>query len=246
MYHIVICDDEKGFVQYMQSVILQCGICKEEVKFYEYYSEDVLISDFNILTECDLMILDVKNTDGQRQETAVSFRKHFPDTLLVYCSGRCQPTDETFKTMPYRYLLKSYSDKRMIMEMQEVVQAMRKKKAESYISGYYYYTFVKVKCSDILYIENCKRGSLIHVNREKMEFDIGEKLTTNKKIAQLYETLQNCGFGYAHNSYLVNLQYVEKMLPDGELLLEDGTILMVSRARLKEFRKALTMVMLDS
>lgn len=105
---------------------------------------------------------------------------------------------------------------------------------------------MKVKCSDILYIENCKRGSLIHVNREKMEFDIGEKLTTNKKIAQLYETLQNCGFGYAHNSYLVNLQYVEKMLPDGELLLEDGTILMVSRARLKEFRKALTMVMLDS
>lgn len=245
MYHILICDDESEFIQYMQSVILQCGVCKEEVKFYQYYSEEVLIHDFNILTACDLMILNVKNTDEHRQEAAVSFRKHFPDALLVYCSGVCQPTDELFKTMPYRYLLKSYSDKRMLMEMHEVVQAMKKNKAEIYISGYYYYTFVRVKCSNILYIENCKRGSLIHVNKEKMEFDVGEKLTTNKKIAQLYETLQKYGFGYAHNSYLVNLQYVEKMLPDGELLLEDGTILTVSRARLKEFRKALTMEMLD-
>lgn len=245
MYHIIICDDENTFIQYIKSVILKCDICEEEVIFHKYNSEDMLMHDINMIPRCDLVILNVKDMADRKQETAFCFRKHFPDAILVYCSEGCQPTDELFKTMPFRYFFKTYSDKRMLMEMREVIQAMKKNKSEIYIAGYYYYTFVRVKSSNILYIENCKRGSIIHVNREKMELDIN-KLTTNKKIAQLYDILYKYEFGYAHNSYLVNLKYVDKMLPNGELWLEDGTILTVSRARLKEFRKALATVMLNS
>lgn len=225
--------------------MFQCDIHKEDVKFYKYYSQNELVDNFNTIMECDLMILSVRGMGKSTQETAALFRKHFPDAVLVYCSDLCQLTDECLKTMPYRYFLKSYTKKRMLAEMREVVDAMKKNKAETYIGGYYYYTFVRIKVSNILYIENYKRGSIIHVNKEKMKFDIGERLTTNKKIEQLYEILQKNGFGYAHKRYLVNLQYVEKMLPNGEIWISDGTILTVSRSRLKEFRKALMVVMLD-
>lgn len=117
LYHIIICDDENTFIQYIQSVILKCDICEEEVIFHKYNSEDMLMHDINMIPRCDLVILNVKDS-------------------------------------------------------------------EIYIAGYYYYTFVRVKSSKILYIENCKRESIIHVNREKMELDIN-KITTNKKIAQL-------------------------------------------------------------
>lgn len=103
MYHIIICDDENTFIQYIQSVILKCDICEEEVIFHKYNSEDMLMHDINMIPRCDLVILNVKDMADRKQETAFCFRKHFPDAILVYCSEGCQPTDELFKTMPFRY-----------------------------------------------------------------------------------------------------------------------------------------------
>ena len=64
-----------------------------------------------------------------------------------------------------------------------------------------------------------------------------KSITTTKKLSDLYEILEGCGFAYAHSSYIVNLDYV-KMLRFGEVQMIDDTILNVSRSREKNLKRA--------
>ena len=45
MYHIVICDDDEMFVQYMKKLILNCRIPEEEITISVYYTGEDLIRE---------------------------------------------------------------------------------------------------------------------------------------------------------------------------------------------------------
>lgn len=239
MYQIAICDDDDGFIEYMKEMILQGGIRKEDVTFHQYNSGEALLADCSEQKEWDLLILDMHFTKMDGQETAVEFRKLFPTVLLVFCSGVYQPTDESFKVTPFRYLLKSYTEEHMQEEIGAVLKEMETKKKEPYIIGTYYYHIVKLKPEDILFFENWKHGSRIHVRENCVDQELADKITTKKKLQELSLELKSCGFESAHNRYLVNLNYVSQFLPEGKIRLADNTVLPVSRSCLKEFRRAL-------
>ena len=49
--------------------------------------------------------------------------------------------------------------------------------------------------------------------------------------------LKSFGFEYAHNSYIVNLNYIKRMTTQ-ELQMSDGTILSIARSKEKDLRAA--------
>lgn len=238
MYNIIICDDDRAFVDYIKGVIAKSGMDKGEILFSEYYSGEELVQGIRNRKRCDLLILDMQMEGLDGHETAARFREVFPKSILVFCSGVHMPTDESFKATPFRYLLKSYSEERMISEICAVVRQIKENQNVPCIVGNYYHNSVALVPDDILYIENTKHGSRIHVGREQIEYSFEHNLTTRQKLGELYEILHPFGFAYAHNSYIVNLRYVVKMCSDGEMKLKDGTILTISRSRLKEFRSS--------
>lgn len=238
MYHIIICDDDQMFIDFMKDIIVQSGINSEEVLFYEYLSGEALIYNMDKQKQCDLLILDMQMKSLDGHATATLFRSRFPKTTLVFCSGVCRPTDESFKTAPFRYILKSYSNKKMLSEVKSIIQEITYKKSQPLISGKYYYSTVRLNSDEILYIENSRYGSIIHVCEHSTNGSFSGNVTTNKKLKELFEILQSYGFVFAHNSYIVNLEYVIRLQSDGEIELSDGTLLHVSRSKLKDFRSA--------
>ena len=238
MYHVIICDDEKIFIKYIKSIILQTGLSPETVFFHEYSSGEDFLLDMKHIQYCDLLILDMQMKKLNGHKTAKAFREKFPNAILVYCSGVYKPTDESFLALPFRYLLKDYSDSRMKSEIAEIINKMKNESKTPTITGRYYYNYIQLKPSDLLYIENSKHGSILHLHPQFSKIDFENKLTTDIKLRELYKTLKFHGYEFAHNSYLVNLCYVSKMLSSGEIELIDGTILTVSRSKLKNFRSS--------
>lgn len=240
MYNIVICDDDNDYISYIKTIIIESGMSKNDVSFYEFASGEDFLEKIHEIEYCDLIVLDMQMKNLNGHETAAMFRKRFPKTTLVFCSGVCKPTDESFKVTPFRYLFKSYSKEKMIGEMQSIIKEMRSKKEVPYITGSYYYNTIRLEPDDILYIENYRFGSVIHIYEEKTDyqFEESEKITTKKKLNELYEILHVYGFEYPHTSYIVNMKYIVKMPSNGELKLKDGTMLTISRSKLKEFREA--------
>lgn len=132
MYYIGVCDDDPAFIEYIERLFRETG---EEIEFFEYLSGEKLLQDMQIRETYDLLILDVCMPGMDGNETARNFRVQFPDTLLVFCSGVCKPTVESFETTPWRYWLKEYTEEKMRSEVLAVIDKLHKNKVVPCIMG---------------------------------------------------------------------------------------------------------------
>ncbi len=237
MYYIAVCDDDCNFRKYIKNMLLQSGVEREEAFFYEYSSGEELIQSMDTCEKIDLLILDMKMKKLDGHETAKGFRNQFPSSVIVFCSGVCLPTVETFETTPFRYLLKEYTDERMVQELKVIVQEMKNKFIEPNIIGMWRYRTIKLSLYEILYISIARRGSKIYVNPQMIKHEFENHILSNKKVSELHLILKPYGFEYAHNSYIVNLDHIKRMNTQ-ELELSDGTLLSVARSKEKELRAA--------
>lgn len=230
MYYIAICDDDPIYIKYMERLFRKT---QQEIEFFEYLSGEELIYDMQARTAYDLLILDMRMPGMDGNQTAREFRKQFPDTLLVFCSGVCMPTVEVFEAAPYRFWLKEYTEERMQREIENVFDKMKLNKAAPYIMGKKGSQLVRLSLSQIYYISIAKRGTVLRGGTAE------ERYTSSTKLIDFYEQLKDFGFAYAHNSYIVNLEHVA-VVRNKELEFVSGEKLTISRSRVKEFRRAFT------
>lgn len=237
MYYIAVCDDNADYIKYMRGMLLKSGIKEEEVVFYEYDSGEEFIKSLDDLNKIDLLILDMQMKKLNGNETARLFRNQFPSSVIVFCSGVSLPTVECFETTPFRYLLKSYTDERMLRELCAIVKEVKNKQVEPVVIGTWKYSLVKLRLEEILYISIARNGSNIYVNPKIMKYEFENHISSKKRLPVIYEELHDFGFEYAHNSYIVNLNHIKRKTTK-ELELSDGTILSIARSKEKALRVA--------
>lgn len=121
--------------------------------------------------------------------------------------------------------------------MKEILNEVIKRSKDLYIVGHYRNNIVKVKIRNILYIENAKRGSRVVVDPNCEEARFEEKILVDEKIMDLSHKFPQLVF--AHNSYIVNIDHVD-YVNSGEIILDNGEILSVSRLYQKSFRELFT------
>ncbi len=238
MYHIAICDDDEAFIQYLKRILLAArGERKRELKIYEYRSGETLVFHADGRIPFDVLILDMQLGGMDGDETAKVFRTRFPDSVLVFCSGVRPPTIKSFLATPFRYLMKSQSEKEFVHVMSEVLDEVERRLEEPSAIGHYRHASVKVKLKNILYMENAKRGSRIIVRPDCKEAEFEDKILIDRKIDELAEEFKEFGFAVPHNSYLVNMNHIEVM-NSNDFLLDNGEIISISRAYQKTFKEA--------
>ena len=72
----------------------------------------------------------------------------------------------------------------------------------------------------------------MHCNLDRED----EVYTSGEKLDELYEQLEDSGFLYAHNSYLVNIQHVIAV-GTKELQMDNGMKLTIARSKAKKFQE---------
>ncbi len=238
MYYIAICDDDIHFIRYMKTMLSKAGISENSCTYYEFQSGKDFIDAFDNISCIDLLILDIQMPELDGNEIAKQFRYHFPNSVLVFCSGVYKPTVKSFEPNPFRYLLKEYTSTQIIKELKVIMREVDAKKVEPDILGSWYHYSVSLKPADILYISNERNArSRIYINPKSKNFSHEQKITSKQKLNTLYQLLKDYGFAYAHNSYIVNLRYIKRTSPT-ELELTDGTLLSIARSKEKELRMA--------
>lgn len=237
MYYVAICDDDKNYIKYMETKLDELGLSGKTAEYYEYTSGEELINSINEIEKIDLLILDMQMREYDGNKTAKLFREQFPSSVIVFCSGVCLPTVESFETTPFRYLLKEYTDERMKEELKPIIQEMKNKQIEPVVIGTFRYLDVKLTLDEILYISIARNGSSIHILKEAVKSEYDEQLTSRKKLKELYEELKEYGFEYAHNSYIVNLNHIKRKTTH-ELELSNGVKLSIARSKEKQLRQA--------
>lgn len=238
MYHVAICDDDKVFISYIKNIIDQVMENNDrQCDYYEFTSGESLIRAISETKNYDLLILDMELGGIDGDETARRFREKYKETVLVFCSGVRAPSVKSFKSTPFRYLLKSYSDMQMKCEIKEIFTEVAKRKEKKYLVGHYRSNMIKVDLQNILYIENAKRGSKIIVCKDSEEAKFEGQILVDDKLQDLVEKYSE--FVWAHGSYIVNINHIDKII-DHEIYLDSGERMPVSRPYQKNLRVIFT------
>lgn len=230
MYRVAICDDTKSNITYMKEMIIRSGVSANELECLEYGSGEELFDDIEELNNVDLLILDMILPGMNGYEVARKFRENFSDTVLVFCSGTCPPTMESFETQPYRYILKPIEEERVITILKDTFEKIEKERKACEIIGTYRTGTIKLKPKDLVYVSKGRGYCELHVLPEKRSTIGWEKIIVKQNLTEMYERLCEYGFEYAHNSYIVNLKYIIES-ERSQLKLSTGEILTISRSR---------------
>ncbi len=224
MIRIAICDDDREYAVWLEKQIQTVFQTGTEVFIYSS-GEDYLV-DADLMHE--LIFLDVEMPGIDGIETAAKIRLENRNAVLIFISGVRNPTPESFKVAPYRYLLKSYTDDKLKAELKEIAHEVKRVFGNDYLICEMDSRTVSVNLRDILYISIVRGGCEVHM------FDTQKRCIVREKLSALAQKLKTKDFAYAHNSYLVNLRNVDSFSKT-EVILKDHTVLAISRSKYGAF-----------
>lgn len=222
---VLVCDDDKKFVQDMVELLraltenysIKITGCSQPEKL-----TDKFLSDFQI------MFLDIDMGDYNGIEIARRVRKLKLDTVLIFVTHYMEYSPEGYEVNAFRYLLKENIKDKLPNYLKEAIREVQSH-ADSLmftING----EQCVIKYNDILYLESRKRLIYLHLADEQKEDRCFYSI-----MDELEEQLTSAGFLRVHKSYLVNMRYIEK-LNYNKLLLVNGKELPVSPRRYSEVK----------
>lgn len=190
----------------------------------------------------DVIFLDVEMPKVNGMEVAKSIQKLKKPPLIVFATAYPQFAAEAFRYEAVDYLLKPYDEE----QLRETMKRLERKwdagktihhdklpgKLAVEAEGDIYY----LEVNDILYMERIEKHTKL-VTKEN-------KFNTKIPLKELEMRLSSYGFFRIHKSFLVNLEYVQRLTPwfNGAYHLQlEGTkeVLSVSRNYIKPLREKL-------
>ena len=222
---IVLCDDEPFFLEQISEfcnrleqeqgipIVLLTFSCGKEV--LEYYKTDKNI---------DLFILDIKMKELNGLKVAREIKRDGNSTKVVFLTSRIGYAPKGYEIGISRYWMKPLGYSKFCEEIRNLEEQIKREKG-LYIIENIGTRIEKVYFDDILYIETKGRKTCVH--------KLKSSYLSTTKMAQ-YERNLDERFFRCHAAYIVNMGYI-KGVKNTEIILNDGTIIYMSRGKKKKF-----------
>ncbi len=179
----------------------------------------------------DIYILDInlgdQNLDGMT--LAQTIRKYDEKTLIIFLTSLTKFIKDGYKVKAYRYLTKPISYNEFKKEICSAINDIANND-NNYINLIGHSKFNRIMLDDIYFIETNGRKTLIHTRSGNVD--------CTYSISALTDMLKDKNFFRCHNSYLINIPFVERF--DSKTVRVHGVDLLVSRNRVKDLKNAVS------
>lgn len=229
MIRIAVCDDEKYFREKIGTLLQEYSSAREFGINVESFAsgEEFLASEKKEMF--DVIFLDINMEGMNGIETAQKIRQFSEDIVLIFITAYVAYSPEGYKVNAIRYLLKdSDSFKTAFWECMDAVRnklMVVEKKEKFEFQG----KEMVIPLSHIVYMEsNLHKVTFYIKGKEIQAYTMYEKLDAIEE--RLRKTQSFCRI---HQSYLINLKYVDEV-KRYQVLLNTGEILNIAKPRYKE------------
>lgn len=227
MYHIGICDDEKGTCALLEDLIYEYGEkngIKVEVSVW-YTGES--LCDFLKKDLLDMLFLDIEliSTDGIKVGNFIREELENIETTIVYISSKSSYAMNLFRVQPLDFLIKPLKRENIedVLAISIKLYERKNQLFEYYSKGFYY----KVPFKDIIYFYSQNKKINIVLKNKKLQF--------NGKLKEIVQTVPS-NFIMIHQSHLINLEFVVEC--SYELVkMQGGFLLNISQPYRKSVRE---------
>lgn len=231
---IAICDDSKIILEYMSEKIKAIFNNKKcNVKIEKFDNGKDLIK--TILNDhFDVIFLDIDMPNISGFDIARKIQYSATAIPIIFISNLEDSVYESLKFRPFRFIRKSHFEEEIndviedIMKMlvypnENIIISLSNEKIRLYPNRIIY-----IECNDKI-LKIISHSEIIKIRYRLKDIEI---------------ELEKYGFIRIHKGYLVNSKYIYRINKSGEIILESGERLPVSKRRIKEvFIKLERMVM---
>ena len=227
MRTVAICDDEPSQLHASADAIRRyAGESGSSIELLLF--EDVQAC-VDAAAGLDVVFMDIEFEEGPFGiEAARRINEIAPRCQVVFLTNYLHYSLDVYQTDHVWYVLKSQLEERLPEIFQKISLIDSVRHASIVITTKDEGKVVKVPCASISYLERRERVTYI--------FTRGKTYVVREKLADLLEKLPAATFARCHNSYAVNLERVRE-IHASDLLLDDGTKVLMSRSYSKRFRE---------
>lgn len=197
MIKVLICDDNPNITQQVYKLLKKFEqTSKIELDITVNNSSEII---FKKDGKYDIAIIDIEMPGINGIKLSENLKLKNPNIIVMILTSFNNYLDDAMKIHVFRYLSKPIDINRFYNNLKDALGEYRLISKAITISIKDEVYLIKTK--DILYIENQKRGSIIHTKNNSFAVD-----KKPKDVLQMID--QNNCFVYSHNSIIVNLQNV--------------------------------------
>lgn len=230
MINICIVEDESDQADLLRKYIQTYGNKTNQQFAITHFTDGIdLVDEYRAQFDIILLDIQMKHLDGM--VAAEKIRKVDADVVIIFITSTVRYAVQGYAVDALGYVLKPVPYLQFEQLFDKAISRVMTKKQKLYIRVSVDERQLKLDCDNIYYIESQRNNVCIHC--------ADEDYVTAGPLKKFEEMLGGHGFSKCHNAYIVNLSYVEGVRKE-EVLLTNGTVLPISRARKKEFMMALT------
>lgn len=231
---IVICDDSIEDMLKMEKLLNKYSDSCPDIHFVleKYSDSERLYQQIQKKEPADIYLLDMVMPCKDGIDIASLLRKLGDESVIIYITSSEDYALESYQVHAARYLLKPVRESDFFEALDFALSLTESKKRLVYPvktkDG-----LISVPYSKIEYIENVSRTLDVHLTDGTAIRSIFIRKSFDQEIAIL---LESRNFIQVHKSFLINLKFVSKLMPDN-ILMESGKRIPVSKTRAPGVKK---------
>lgn len=226
MLKIAICDDNDTANTALEKMLCtKADTDGSGAYFVQSFTHDKPLETYinRVRGDVDILFLDVDLNGINGIEIAKGIQSKYPNIKIVFITGTPANSQDIFEVVPFGLLLKPIEARRLSDMIDKLrthpVAAPKGQLVLKMKSG-----ALRILYCNIVYIES--EGRIAYIYTKKEVFAVYEKL--KNLVAMLPPT-----FVHTHQSFIVNLEYVQRMETNA-FFLQDGTRIIIAKARYAE------------
>lgn len=227
---VLMCDDQKEFLIRLEKV-LDNILSDMKITFYliSFTDPEEALKYLSEYMDIDIVFMDILLEDKNGYEIAKQMRTIAPKSKIIFLSSTTAYALKGYTIRATRCLVKPIKKPELSAVLNEVVSELQFDN-DDFIVEKNDFGIHKLYFNEIIYIETCKRNTLIHT--------ISGDYISYKSMKEHQGKLNN-NFIRCHSSYIVNMEYI-KDYQGYEINLLNNDKIWVSKNRRKEFLHTLT------
>lgn len=222
MLKIALCEDDQLQRELVKNYIDR-SLLNRNYEIFEFKSGEELIANYP--QKLDILFLDIQMKEINGMDAAKKIRTFDNNVEIIFITGIWDYVQEGYEVRAYRYIIKPIDFNSFKTQLNLCIKEIENQKRPSIVVTYKG-EVNKIDIGSIVYIETDNRNTLIHTKEKSYRSNMG--------ISKLEKYLEGSTFFRCHNSFLINLEYINKIGQDS-VFLEEYEI-QVSRHKMKELK----------
>ena len=225
MIDVFVCDDDVNITDFLKFFIMKHFGADYKVVAMNSCQELIGMIEFNEHVP-DILIMDINLKDGNGIETIKHLQSIYPTLKVIYLTGVINYATEIFETTPAYFLVKPISENQLMEAITKVSKGIELEKNDLIViktNG----SETKVYRRDIRYVESSGRKLSLYMI-EGRTVQIYEKM-------DVFQEKLGADFVRTHKSFLANMKHIAERT-NKELLLQDGTVIPISKSNLRDVK----------